>query len=291
MTLRVTVLFMTLFFMTLSWPALSFAADDVGVLLDKALDQLVRNGYVGDTSAAERYLQAILEQQPEHREAQWQLIYIRLVPLLNMPLVDRASPLSAISPAFDRLATLARRSRQRAFLHFATATYASFYSAYDRALAEIDRAIALEPKSVRYLTAKGRLLIGYGKWIKRDAAIDKGIAVLKRARELLQKAPSPFVRDENYDFYLASAYADLSRPRWKEVAEHYRRFIERADRSVVHAFALNNASIAYRELGACDKAKEAAEQALQVAKFGAAEQNKRYAEFCLELQKMGLMVK
>jgi len=75
------------------------------------------------------------------------------------------------------------------------------------------------------------------------------------------------------------------------VAEHYLRFIEKSPESVTYAFAWNNVSIAYRRLGECDKAKEAAEKALAVTKFGAAQWNKRYAEFCLEMQKAGLIAK
>ncbi len=89
---------------------------------------------------------------------------------------------------------------------------------------------------------------------------------------------------------LAGASCELSRPRWQDVAEHYERFIEKSQDSVVRAYALNNASIAYTKLGECDKAKDAAEKALAVMKFGAAEFNKRYAEFCLEMQKSGLIV-
>lgn len=288
MKLRIATLILSFFL-----PAFSYAADEVETLLNKALDQLVRNGYVGDNSAAERYLQAILEQEPNHLEAQWQLIYLRLVPLQNAQLSERAAGLSVISPAFARLARLAKESKKQAFLHVITAMYASYYHAYERALSEIDKALALEPKSARYLTAKGRIMVGYGEWTKRDAEIEKGINTLKKARELLQVQPSPFVRDESYDFYLAAAVSDLSRPRWKEVAEHYNRFIERSQdqQSLVYAFAWNNGSVAYRNLGECDKAKEAAERALKVTKFGAAESNKRYAEFCLEMQKIGLMTK
>ena len=274
-------------------PAFSYAADDAESLLNKALDPLIRNGYVGDNSAAERYLQAILEQEPNHLEAQWQLIYLRLVPLLNAQLSERATGLSVISPAFVRLAKLAKESKKQAFLYFITAVYASYYHPYERALSDIDKAVASEPKSARYLTTKGRVLVDYGKWKKDDAAVEKGIGILKKARDLLQAQPSPFVRDESYDFYLASAVSDLNRPRWKEVAEHYHQFIVKSQnqQSLVYAFAWNNSSIAYRNLGECDKAKEAAETALRVTKFGAAEWNRRFAEFCIEMQKMGLVAK
>ena len=277
--------------LALMLPAMPRASDDVGALLDKALDQLGRNGYQGDTSAAERYLRAILEQQPDHLEAQWQLLYIQLAPLRNVPLSERAPALAALSPVFAHLAKLAREPKQQAFLHFMTATHAGLYNDYERALAEIDRALALEPRSVRYLTAKGNLLVDDGNWTDSDAEIEKGISILKTTQELSRTQPSPFARDESYEFQLAAAISDLSQPRWQEVAEHYQRFIEKSPESVTSAFAWNNVSIAYRKLGECDKAKEAAEKALAVTKFGAAQWNKRYAEFCLEMQKVGLIAK
>lgn len=184
-------------------------------------------------------------------------------------------------------ATIALRCGGSFLLH---GSQTSFH-AYEKALSEIDKALALEPKSARYLTAKGRILVGYGERTKSDAEIEKGIGTLKKSRELLQPHASPFIRDENYDFYLAFAISDLNQPRWKEVAEYYRRFIERSQESFVYALGWNNLSVAYRNLGECDKANEAAEKALKVTKFGAAEWNKRFAGFCIEMQKIGLMAK
>lgn len=51
----------------------------------------------------------------------------------------------------------------------------------------------------------------------------------------------------------------------------------------------NNLSIAYRHLGECDKAKDAAENALSVMAFGAARSHLKAAEFCIEMQKLGIM--
>lgn len=271
----------------LLFPALSSAADDVEAILNKALERLVKNMYVGDTSAAEGYLQAVLQREPNHIEARWQLLYVKLVPLQNSELLNRSTELAAISPEFARLAKLAKESGKLGFLHFASAVYATFYHAYERAVSEIDQALALEPKSARYLTAKGRILAGYGKWTKRDEKIEEGISSLKKAREMLRAYPSSFVRDENFDFYLAYAISDLSRPRWEEVIDHYLRFIERFQDSAADGFAWNNLSAAYRHSGQCLKAKEAAEKAK--GKFGGAQFNLRLAEFCIEMQKMGIM--
>ena len=57
----------------------------------------------------------------------------------------------------------------------------------------------------------------------------------------------------------------------------------------MYAHAWNNVSFAYRKLGQCGKAKKAAENALSVMTFSGAESNKRYAEFCIEMQKMGIL--
>lgn len=284
--MKLRFLALVIFFLS---PALAAGADDADALLNKALDSLVRNLYVGDSSAAEGYLKAILERDPDHVEAQWQLLYIKLVPLKNADLSARSTALAALSPAFTRLAKIAKQTKKTAFLHFATAMHASFYHAFDRSLSEIDQAIALEPKSARYWTARGRILAAYGDWTKRDAEIEKGIADLKKARALLQENPSPFVRDEIYDFYLGDAVTDLTQPRWNEAVAYYTRFLDRAPPSTVYAFAANNLSIAYRRMGQCLKAKETADKALATMKFGMAQFNKRMAEFCIEMQKMGII--
>ncbi len=258
----------------------------------KALEELDRKGSQGDTSAAERYLEAILELQPNHLEAQWQLLIVRLAPSRNISLSDRAEALSAFSSGFARLAKQAKETKQEAFLHYMTAKHAGLYNDFERALSEIERAVTLEPRSARYLTAKGDLLVESGQWKDSDAEVEKGISVLKEARVLSRAIPGPFVRDASYEFSLASAITGLSRPRWEEVIGHYQRYLETGPReSVTYAFALNNISLAYRRVGDCARAKEAAERALAVMKFGAAEWNKRYAEFCLEMQKSGLIAR
>ncbi len=275
----------------LAMPGMGRAGEDVNALLAQAIDQLIKSGYVGDTSAPERYLAAVLEEQPDNVEANWQLVYLRLGPLMNMKLSERVSALAAIAPAFNHVDQLAERFQDKAFHHFMTATYAGFYGNFNRALQEMERALALEPQSIRYQAMKGRLVVKHGEWTQQDSRIEQGIELLRQAREQAVARPTPFVHDANFAFYLADATSHLTRPRWNEVAEYYRQYIEQSPQSVGYAFALNNASIAYKEMGECDKAKAFAEQALKVMKFGAAESNKRHAELCLEMQKMGLLGK
>jgi len=267
------------------------AADDTGAMLDKALDELVKNGYQGDNSSAVRYLQAILEQHPDHLEASWQILYTQMAPLMNARLIDRASALAAITPEINRLVALAKKTRQTGFAHFMTALHAGYYKDYDRALREIDQAVSLEPRSARFLTWKGRLHLDHGEWMENDAEIGNGVAILKAARDLAKANPSHFLRDENFEFSMAEGLTHLRQPPWQEVADHYERFIEKSEPSTLQAFALNNVSNAYVKLGQCDKAKTAAEKALAYMKFGAATLNKRYAEFCLEIAKSDLTTK
>jgi tetratricopeptide (TPR) repeat protein len=264
----------------------SVAADDVDTLMSKAMDELARNGSSGDTSAAQRYLGAILEQRPDHLEARWQLLVLQLAPSRNVDLNDRAETLAAFSYNFNQVAKLAKAARKEAFLHYMNAKHASFYEDYERGLAEIDRALALEPRSARYLKAKGSLLAESGQVNHNDAELERGIAILKQAQELSRMNPTIFISDPVMEFDIAMAFASMRQPRWNEVIEHYQRYLETgAQGTVNYAFALNNLSVAYRRAGDCARAKESAEKALAVMKFGAAESNSRYAEFCLEMQK------
>ena len=290
-------------FVCLVLPCAARGAEDVEALFNKGVDRLVRNLYVGDTSAAEGYLHAVLEREPDHVEAQWQLLYIKLISIKNANLSDRSEALAELAPDFARIAKLAKQSKQTAFLHFATAMYASVYHAYDRALTEIDQSIASEPKSARYWAARGRIRAAYGEWAcsvcastaskktvpNRDPEIEKGIGDLKKARELLQANPSKFLTDEAFDFYLADAISNLSRPRWDEVVGYYSRFLERTPPPTLRAYAADRLSTAYRRMGECQKAKEYAESALKSMNFGSGQFNLRMAEFCIEMQKMGIV--
>jgi len=262
------------------------AADDADSYFNKGLDQLVRQGYMGDTSAAQRYLSAALEKDPKHVEALWLLLVTRL-PSKNAPLVERASALAALGPAFAQLFKLCKETKQQALLHYYTARYTDHYHAFERAQSEIDKALALEPQSTRFLLTKGKLLVDQGSWIKDDKLIEAGVQTIKKSQEWSKTRPNRFVSPTHYDFEIALGISHLSAPRWKEVVTHYRRSIDLDETPKSTVFAWNNVSRAYRELGQCDKAKESAENALKEMKFGAAQDNKRYAEFCIEMQKEG----
>ena len=122
-------------------PGQGWAGEPVDVLLKQAVEQLVKSGYTGDTSAPERYLQAVLEEQPNHLEANWQLVYMQLAHLANVELSNRVSGLSSVASAVERVERLAEKEKNLAFLHFIRATHANFYNNFERAVTEIDRAL------------------------------------------------------------------------------------------------------------------------------------------------------
>jgi tetratricopeptide (TPR) repeat protein len=209
--------------------------------------------------------------------------------LTNIQLTDRATVLATISPEFNDLADMARKAKKTAFLHYITAMYANYYNNYERASAEIDKAVRLEPKSARYVGAKGLLLARYGDWVDDDKRIELGIQYLRQSAELPCSEPDLVDEPCERDFQIASAIADLKHPRWQEVAAHYERYLKSTKyKASAYTFAWNNLSIAYRHLGECQKAKDAAEAALKIRTFGAAEMNRNRAEFCLEMQKLGM---
>lgn len=279
--------------MLVSLPGAATEPEDAQALLAKALDEQDR-ARAGDDSAAQRYLLAILEIDPEHLEALWQLLKLSLSSFDNTELLDRAGLLAQYGPAFDEIRKVAEKKGQQAFLHYVNAIEANLYNASGRALQEIDKALEREPQSVRYVLRKGKLLSERGVWEGNDQDLEQGISWIQRAQALADRQPSPFVNPAYYDFEIAWAYAHMRSPRREKVVEHYLKAIEIYEREGntqgrLYGFAWNNVSIAYRKLGECTKAREAAVKALTVMSFGAAKMNKRYADFCLEMMNMGII--
>lgn len=264
----------------------SYASEESTALLNKA-----RQAWnAGESEEADRHALAAIKEDPNDLEARWFRIDRSLRNLINVYPTDRAVPLATISTAFDELADMAKKAKQNAFLHYITAFHAAYYLNYERAVAEIDRALLLDPKSSRFLLAKGKILARYGDWSRDDKRIEAGVQYLRQAAERASKDSNPDAEAVDYDFAIASAISDLSQPRWQEVAQHYERYLQNAKHKTrSYAFAWNNVSIAYRHLGDCQKAKDAAEAALKVTPFGAAEMNRNRAEFCLEMKKQGMV--
>jgi tetratricopeptide (TPR) repeat protein len=240
--------------------------------------------------SAERRLQQMFKGDSRDLESEWQRISKKLGTLANLELTDRALELSRIAPEFNRLAQAAHDAKKLGFLHYITAVYATYYGNIERALAEINKAVAVEPNSPRYIAMKGQIYVKLGEKSGRDQEIETGIQHIQRALEALQRTPDPLVKAAEYEFNLAFSISTLSKPRWDEVIVHYERYINSGSEESV-AFAWNNLSVAYRHIGDCGKALEGADGALGVAEFGAARRNKRAAEFCLEMEKLGMISK
>jgi Tfp pilus assembly protein PilF len=261
------------------------ASEESTALLKKAKEALA----AGQEKALQRHLAAAIKQDPNDLEVRWFLIKLGLGELVNVNLTARAEQLAEIAPAFNTLVDMAKKARRTAFAHYITAMYATYYKNYDRAVAEIDRALALEPKSTRFLGAKGNVLQRYGQWTGNDKRLESAIQHLKQAAGQASKELDPDTDPNTYNFEIASAYSGFRRPRWQEVTFYYERYLQQSKyHSTSYAFAWNNASIAYRKLGECQKAKQAAETALRVTPFGAAEINLNHAEFCLEMRRLGM---
>jgi tetratricopeptide (TPR) repeat protein len=258
--------------------------------LGVGIELAARNGFAGNLPAVERQVYKLMAKESDDLEAEWRTLSKKLGTLINLGLTDRSLELSRIAPNFDRLARKARDAKREGFLRYITAAYATYYGNYERALAEINKATAAEPNSRRYLGMKGQIHVGLGKKTGRDEEIKTGIRYIRQAQESLDSASDPSEKPEKYEFALAISISSLSKPRWDEVISHYERYISLGgDES--SAFAWNNLSDAHRHAGDCRKAREAAEGALRVADFGAARRNKRAAEFCLEMEKLGMITK
>lgn len=158
---------------------------------------------------------------------------------------------------------------------------ADFYGAYDTALNEIDNAIALNPNSVRYQYSKGLILRHKGKYFDDDQWIDKARDQTIHALEMYKIAPAHFYIES--DFYIAIGFGELGKnvPDYQAVIDNYQKAISLGASNRNIAWAWGNMSIAYRNLGLCQEAKEAAEKALSIMNYGNARNQKIYAEVCL----------
>lgn len=265
-------------------------ADEIDNLLKKALD--ARNSEVrSDSSARQRYLYEILQKDPDHLEALWQMALIKINSLSNSSLNRRAPYLAALGPDINKILEIAEKKRDTAYYHYVKAVYASQHMAYDTALGEIEKSIRLEPNSVRYLLNKGQILMYKGIWTKSDSDIEQGLTVIQKALDLSQKHENPFHNPWHYNSLMADGNTYFTKSRWQEVIVNNEKSIdimEKANATEVsaYAFAWNDISNAYRKLGDCDKSLYAAEQALKVMEFGAAKNQKRSAELCIEMQQI-----
>lgn len=260
-------------------------------LFSKAILE-VKNNTSGDFSSAERMFLATLERDPMHPKAMWQLTFRRL----NLfeggvgQLPYRASNLAKAGPIIKAIVEYAEARGEMAFSYYVQGRYAGLHNNFKRAIVEMDKALSIEPDSVRYRYIKGSILIDKGEWENDDLTINKGITLIDEARKSAEHSPTIYLTPANFYFTLAMSNSKLRSEDPLKTIEYYNAYLKHKASNISKAHAWNNISIAYRVMGECDKATEAASQALELAKFRAAQTNLRYAEFCQEMKALGIAI-
>lgn len=264
--------------------------DEIDQLLQKALD--AKFSEVGnDSSARQRYLFEILQKEPDHLEALWQVTLIKLNSIPSSSLSKEAPYLAMLGPEVNKILDTAISKGNRAFYHYINAVYASAHKAYDTALIEIEKSINLEPQSARYVLNKGKILIDKGRWTYNDDNIAQGLDMIEAALILSKQNKNPFHSPWHYNFQLALGNSYFENPKWQEVISNYQISIDimekvNAKQKSSYAYAWRNMSTAYRKIGDCTNALKSADKALEVMDFKAAQYAKSTAELCIEMQKM-----
>ncbi|MGR9072331.1 MAG: hypothetical protein ACU833_04610 [Gammaproteobacteria bacterium] len=264
------------------------AEESIAELLSQAKLLEYSDSFDNDDSPSQRLYAAILEKDPENPRALWNLAFNRYMDnLANVHSLNRRSDnLIAFGPFVKTVVDHAKKRGEIGFAHFVSASYASYYRNYERAMNEIDLALANDPDSIYYLFHKGNILANKGNWEKNDEEILAGMAIIEQAREKNHPGSDYYIPGADlFYFDLAIHNSQLSTKNAAKTIEYYLRSVEINrinERS--RAYAWNNLSIAYRKSGECQKAVEASQKALEIADFGAARSNLQYAEFCLEME-------
>ena len=260
--------------------------------VDELLNLAIERLNSGHQKQGERYLQAVLDRDPRHPDALWQLTWRSLRGLGRKAPEQRAERLASVGPAVLEIARIAEKRGDPGFGHYVMARYARFYNAFDRAVSEIDHALNLTPNSTRYLMAKGLLLTWKGDWEESDATIKAGISVIEQARLQSRKYPSIHWTEPEFHVARAQALGDLSRPPWSQIIEAYELAVETGNYAG-NTLARRSISLswAYRNAGRCEDAEKTAMKALAIVESKSARRELTKALFCLEMQSLGLLPK
>lgn len=267
-----------------------YAIQSAEELYIQAVKELI-NPSSSDNSSFDRLLVAVLEKDPEHPKAMWLLLSTRL----NMyhydieKINDRVETLMNAAQGIKIIIENAKQRSDFAFAHYVQARYWGLYNDFDLAIESITQAIKKEPSSIRYLYTKGIILIDRGKWEKSDRYTLEGMESINQARTMAETNPSMYFTQAGYYFKLAYTNSGLIKKNPKKTIEYYEGYLNFSSNKRDSAHAWNNISIAYKHLGQCKKAGEAAEKALEIMDFSAARSNLRYAKFCQKMNKIDLL--
>jgi tetratricopeptide (TPR) repeat protein len=262
-------------------------ADELYVQAIKALKDPSSN----DNSAFNRLLIAALEQDPDHPKAMWMLLSSRLgLFSYDIQMISaRAEKLVNAAQGIKIIIENAKQRNEYAFAQYVLARYRGLYNDFDLALDSINQALEKEPGSIRYLYTKGIILIDKGKWKRNDSFTIEGMQAIDQARKMAEINPSMYFNMENYYFKLAYTNSMMIEKNPEKTVEYYLGYLKYSTNKGDIARAWNNISIAYKNLGQCKKAGEAAKKALEIMDFGAARSNLRYSQFCQKMEKMELL--
>lgn len=244
-----------------------------------------------DESSVKRLLAAILERDPKNPRASWQLLFYRFPSLRGgaAELLDSAEDLAELGEPVTAISAEARRRGENDFAHFVVARYALAYRNFERAFAELEAAVRLKPDSVMYRYYQGKFLAEKGVWEKDDTTLLAGLAKLEEslADSLEHPSSEAFLAPDDYYFEMAWLNNDLQIPRPEKTIEYYQaaiRYTQNNDQQI--AYAWHNMGNTYRNMQRCVEARDAAQKALAIMRFRAAEDSLQHSEFCIEMQEM-----
>lgn len=274
--------------------------DEANVLYDKAVDAIKAGK---DSSVRDSLLSAALELDPESPQINWQILWSSSWAIRGEGrLASRAQRLAELAESIDKVKALAKKRGDMALYHHIQARYYAAYNQFDKALEEIDKTLLIEPKSTRFLFAKADILADKGLWNtdEIDVWTVKGNQILEY---ILSADLIPSKQITKYDIYFRLAYneAKLKKGNHEKTVNYYLKSLENDVVENQDRFIWNNMSIAYFKMEHCQKAfdaaKKAIDESMQRSKrkgykyngFRAAESNLRIANYCLKMQKMGVL--
>lgn len=243
--------------------------------------------YMGNEREGLERLEGLVRADPANLEAIWEVAYQGIAVRSQDTLDKRAETLNTGTKAVQAVIKLAHRVGQESLGHYIAARLAETYHAFDRAVAEIDKAIALAPNEARYHRAKGSILMDQATWERDEAILEQALAAFDRGLEVLEHTPSEFTTKGEMNFRIGWNYPKFASDAHSKIIEYYQAALASGDLDrQTTAYAWNNLSISYREVNECRKAKEAAEKALAIFRFGNAQANLSYSNSCLAMEEL-----
>ncbi|NQY27295.1 MAG: hypothetical protein HRT92_08975 [Piscirickettsiaceae bacterium] len=294
----ILVIMMWIVFSPLS--ANTSATVEAEALLEKSITAFMEGE---DRSVRDRLLQAAYDLDPDNPAVNWQILWWQSWALRsNGSLSSRAPSLAIIAPVIDKIKKMAVKRGKESFSHYIQARYLGAYNQFDQAILEIDKALEIEPLSSRLMYIKVSILDRKGHW-----DLKQGDDWIMQSRQLLEQIltddvnPSVLVNKSRIYYKLAHINSHMIEPDLNESIEFYLLSLKNDRPNSPDYNTWNMLSIAYRKNGMCQKAFDAAKKSIEIKVFdakkkvlkysgyGRGETSLRYAKYCLEMQKMGIL--